>query len=219
MFLDHTATIQLSQGSSVWQEQVTSASDRAYVNVPQPVSPPTVSPSGPDPCLKTGISIIAFNSDGTMIATRDDSAPTAVWIWDLTRLTAAAVIIQHSPVRQLSWHPSSPSLLLIQSAQDDPVLYFWDVDKSAPHLLPTSSKKTSGKLDIRWLRTKSDRKSALLVGDAHNSSIVWPDGKDTLLYQQDEGEDGDDSTDSLYEALTGRSPSKTDGHTELLVSD
>lgn len=47
--------------------------------------------------------------------------------------------------------------------------------------------------------------------------IVWPDGKDQHLFEQDE--EGDESVDSLYEALTGRSPTKMMDPTELLVSD
>jgi hypothetical protein len=217
MFLDHTATIQLSQDSAVWQEQVPTVSNRSYTIVPQPVSPPTASLSGADQCLKTGISIIAFNSAGTMVATRDDSAPTTVWIWDLTKLSAAAVILQHAPVRQLSWHPSNPSILLIQTTQDEPVLYFWNADENAPSVLQVPFQKSSGRLDSRWLRTGPDGKPALLVGDAHNSVVVWPDGKDQHLFEQDE--EGDESIDSLYEALTGRSPTKMMDHTELLVSD
>jgi hypothetical protein len=120
-------------------------------------------------------------------------------------------------VRQLSWHPSNPSILLIQTAQDEPVLYFWNVEDNAPSVLQVPFQRSSGRLDARWLRTAPGRKLAVLVGDAHNSVIVWPDGKYQHLFEQDE--EGDESVDSLYEALTGRSPTKMMDPTELLVSD
>ncbi|OCL06078.1 WD40 repeat-like protein, partial [Glonium stellatum] len=128
VFLDHTPTIHLTSGS-VWQETVSASSTRTYTESPQPVSPPTTSTSSTsqasDPALKTGISLIAFSADGTLVATRNDAAPSAVWLWDLTQLAPRTVLLQHSAVKQLLWHPAIPDLLLVQCAHDDPALYLW----------------------------------------------------------------------------------------------
>jgi hypothetical protein len=217
MFLDHTATIQLAEDGIVWQEQVLTQSQRSYVRVSQPVSPPIASPSGSDKSLKTGISIVAFNSDGTLVATRDDSTPTTVWIWDMTRLAAAAAVIQHSPIRQLSWHPTNPSKLLILSGQEDPVVHTWDRDQQEPSVSWIGFKKTGGRIDQCWLRTKSERMPALLLSDSRGCVVAWPEGKGSVASFRD-GE-GDESFDSVYEALTGRSSTKYTDHTERLVSE
>jgi len=82
--------------------------------------------------------------------------------------------------------------------------------------MPLSLQKSSGRLDVRWLKTAPDKKPALIFGDAGSFLVAWPDGKDVILRFED---GSDDSDDSLFEILTGRSPTKTMDSTEVLVSD
>jgi WD40 repeat protein len=220
MVLDHTSMIQLTHGSLVWQEQVTGQSQRTYTTLQQPVAPPTASDSPSNHASKVGLSAIAFNANGTIVATRDDSAPTTVWLWDLTKLTATAVLIQHSPVRQLSWHPTNSSLLLIQCAHDEPTLYFYDTLNAVPFPLDIALQKASGKLEARWLHTPADKKSALVFGDMQNFVLAWPDGRDQILrFEQSEHEAGEEEDDSLFDILTGKTPVRELDRTEMLVSD
>jgi hypothetical protein len=221
IYLDHTATIQLSDDGQVWQEQVTAASKRSYQTIPQPYAPPTLSAPVQNGSAKSGISAISFNSSGTVVATKDDSTPTAVWLWNLSSLVANTVIIHHSPVRQLAWHPSRPELLLINCSLDETVLHLWNSNKMEPVVTTLPSKKPSGKPDIRWLGNSSTTETAIHVSDNQTTFVVWPDGKRASIRSTYHVEDGDDSLDdSVYEALVGQSAKKGKpiDSTELLVS-
>jgi hypothetical protein len=166
------------------------------------------------------MSIMSFNADGSMIATRDDSAPTTVWLWNLSKLAACAVLVQHSPVKQLSWHPTMASLLLIQCSHEEPTVYIYDAASSLPHTVQLPLQATSGRLDARWITTSADKKPALTFGDNGNFIVAWPDGKDVILRFDDDDDGDNESEDSLFEILTGRSPTKTKfDSTEVLVSD
>ncbi|KAF2431621.1 tricorn protease N-terminal domain-containing protein [Tothia fuscella] len=223
MVLDHTSSIQLSRGSMVWQEQVTGTSQRSYTTVQQPVAPPTAPDSPSNQATKTGLSLIAFNANGTVVATRDDSVPTTVWLWDLTKLTATAVLVQHSPVKQLSWHPTIASLLLIQCSHDEPTLYFYDTTNEVPYTLDVSFQKTAGRIEAQWLSTASNSNFALLLGDTQSFVLVWPEGRDQILKFENNEHGGAEAEaeeeDSLFDILTGKTPIKELDRTELLVSD
>jgi WD40 repeat protein len=218
MFLDHTVTIQLTEGHTVWEEQVSASSQRSYIAVSQPLTPPTASPATSDQTIKTGMSIMSFNSEGSRFATRDDTAPTTVWLWDLSKLAACAVLIQHSPVKHMSWHPTVSSLLLIQCSHDESIVYIYDTSKSAPYAIQLPLERSSGRLEAKWVHTSADKRPALTFGDCGNFLVVWPDGKDVIVRFEDDSHD--ESEDSLFEILTGRSPTKSKiDSTEVLVSD
>ncbi|KAK8245229.1 hypothetical protein HDK77DRAFT_247337 [Phyllosticta capitalensis] len=211
VFLDHTPLVQLA-GGDVWQEQVPATSKRDYTVAAQPISAPVVPAPASEPLSKVGISVVSFSGDGTLVATRDDSMPTCVWIWDLARLAARTVLIQHAPVKSLSWHPNIPNLLLVHCAQEDPVVYLWDAAESRPRIVRTPFKKSNGKMEAAWLAGSIQRKPALLFGDLHGFITLWPYGKDTILkFDRSDSRPGtpgsaNDSEDSLYNILTGRTP-------------
>ena len=224
VFLDHTAQICVPS-APVYTEQVDAMGARSYMLTPQPVTPPKAPTEKNETALmKQGISILAFNCDGTMCATRDDSTPTTVWIWDLRSLKPRTILIQHAPVKSLSWHPSSPSHLLIQNAQDCPAIYLYALPNLStslsarnsqvsepPSILDLSAKitKPAGSLppkwEARWLDTPADKKPALTFGHNQGYILVWPEGKDQILrFERDD--EGEQSDDSLYNILTGRTP-------------
>ena len=228
VFLDHTATICVPS-APVYTESVNAVGVRSYMLTPQPATPPKAQVEKNDTGLmKTGISILAFNIEGTMCATRDDSAPTTVWIWDLRSLKPKTIIIQHAPVKSLIWHPANPALLLIQSIQDAPTVYLYtmrtfseslswslrngEVASGPPAILDLREKikKPAGSLPPKyftaWLPTPADKKPALTFGHIQGYTIVWPEGKDQILRFENPDADGEDSDDSLYEILTGRKP-------------
>ncbi|KAL1598701.1 hypothetical protein SLS60_007841 [Paraconiothyrium brasiliense] len=223
VYLDHTTQIQVPS-ASVYAEQVDARGFRSFVLAQQPATPPKALVEKNDTGLmKQGISIMAFNKDGTICATRDDSTPTTVWIWDLCTLQPRTILILHSPFKALQWHPSYPSRLLIQSTHDSPTLYLYTADpffssKSSctnsaagpPTSLSLSDSfiKPAGSAPAnwtaRWLNTEADKKSAMVIGHQQGYVLVWPDGKDQVL--RFEGQEGDESDDSLYDILTGRTP-------------
>ncbi|KAF2266428.1 WD40 repeat-like protein [Lojkania enalia] len=216
VFLDHTAQIDIP-GTPVYTEQVDGWGIRSYSITQQPVIPPKAQSEKNDVAVKMGISIMAFNKEGTMCATRDDSTPSTVWIWDLRSLRPKAILIQYSPIKSLQWHPSNSSLLLIQTTHDSPIVYLYTTPPTsnssafAPGPLEILSlsdvvAKPAGSLpakwDIKWLPTTPDKKPVFLFGHAQAYVLVWPAGKDQILRFDNEG----DSDDSLYDILTGKTP-------------
>jgi hypothetical protein len=232
VFLDHTAQICVSS-ATVYTEQVDATGMRSYAVTQQPATPPKATVEKSETGLmKHGISVMAFNRDGTFCATRDDSTPTTVWIWDLRSLRPAMILIQHSPVKSLQWHPTDPSYLLIQTTHDAPTLYLYSTPSlsssisnpnsnsyssnsnaypAPPFILSLSSNitKSAGTLPTKWttnwLITAPDKRPVFSIGHQQGYVLVWPEGKDQILrFEREEG--GDESDDSLYDILTGRTP-------------
>lgn len=224
LYLDHTAQICVTS-ASVYTEQVEARGFRSFTLTPQPATPPKAPVDKIDTGLSTkqGISIMAFNKDGTLCATRDDSTPTTVWIWDLRSLQPKTVFIFHSPVRTLQWHPTYPSHLLIQTTHDSPTIYLYtthafststasssSLTSSPPLILSLPDKITrpagsaSAKWTASWLNCEPDKKPTFTLSHQQGYVLVWPEGKDQIL--RFEGQEGDESDDSLYDILTGRTP-------------
>ncbi|KAJ4360261.1 uncharacterized protein N0V89_000821 [Didymosphaeria variabile] len=223
VYLDHTTQISIPS-ASVYVEQVDARGFRSFEFAQQPATPPKAPAEKNDTGLmKQGIGIMALNKDGTICATRDDSTPTTVWIWDLCSLQPRTIIILHSPIKALQWHPSYPSHLLIQSTHDSPTLYLYTANPSSSSTSPTTNSATGppsilslsdsftkpagsapAKWTAGWLNTAADKKPTMVVGHQQGYIFVWPEGKDQVL--RFEGQEGDESDDSLYDILTGRTP-------------
>jgi hypothetical protein len=130
------------------------------------------------------------------------------------------ILLQYAPVKSLQWHPSSSSLLLIQANHDAATLYLCCIPQPAassetstpgPPEIRNLSKSiskpanaTQVKWEGRWLSTTEDRKPAFLFGHQQGYILVWPEGRDRIL--RFENDDGEQSDDSLYDILTGRTP-------------
>jgi len=239
MYLDHTTPVHLpsSTTSQIWHEELSGPSNRNYVSVTQPFSPPTNNTTTTSDMLKeTGTSLLSFSPSGAYLATRYDPTPTTAWIWSLQSAGIAAILVHHAPIKHLAWHPTQPSMLLLQCAHDDPVLYLWEGPTIAPSVLPIAPLSRALKAPAQWLASRAGAapaaphgKPAILFGDARTAVVAWPQGRDGEDDELPAGggarddEDGDESLDSVFEALTGvgRSPFKAgvDGDTEILVSD
>lgn len=224
VFLDHTAVIDVPS-APVYSEQVDGQANRSYTITPQPVTPPRAPLEKNETSLmKQGISLLAFNSEGTLCATRDDSTPSTVWIWDLRSLRPRMILIQYAPVKTLQWHHDNPALLLIQTTHDAPTLYLYQASNLSastsastsasappPAILDLSSHiaKLPSALPTRWttswLRTPADKRPAFTLAHQTGYTYTWPFGKDMIL-RFDTPDGSEASDDSLYDILTGRKP-------------
>jgi len=176
MFFDHTSVIKLPH-ISVWQEQVSASKARSYIVTTQPMCPPTIASLPTDVNQKTGISVIAFNADGTLITTRNDSMPTTVWIWSLKLLSPYAVLVQHSAVRSVQWHPTCPDLLMFQCVHEERLVYLWSSRWEQPRIVGMPSEKLAGRQEARWIRTSSDQRPTMMFGDAQNYVVGFVRGE------------------------------------------
>ncbi len=153
--------------AGVWEEQVNSLKQRSYVAAPQPASPPTSISLSKTNNPTHGVSVIAFNSDGTLLATRNDFIPTTVWIWSLSTGTAIDVLIHHSPVKHITWHPSQSDLLLIHCAIPEPAVHLWKTTWHVPRILMLPLPRTGGRLEASWLKSSSADTFSLMISSAH----------------------------------------------------
>ena len=145
--LHHTPTINISS-VPIWQEQIDSSRERSYTLASQFAYPPT---SSDETGKLAGISHLAFNLDGTSLASRSDSNPSTVWIWNLHSLTLMTALIHHHLVKSLQWHPTQPDLLLIHCSTEDPVIHLIGSDWLAPHILKIPLDKPGGKTEAAWI--------------------------------------------------------------------
>jgi WD40 repeat protein len=162
---------------------------------------------------------MSFDKASSILATRDDSTPTTVWLWDLVKLTPLAVMIQHSPVRQLSWRLQDPELLLIKCSQDDSTAYVWDTRTMTPEAIAVPFPKTTGRIDYRWITGSPGRGAQMLVNDKQGFATfrLLDTASQTENCEQND-DDVDASMDSVYEALVGRSASRGHDEVDLLES-
>jgi WD40 repeat protein len=229
VYLDHTEVIHVPS-APVYMEHVDGKGMRRFEITQQPVTPPKAAlEKNETGLMKQGIGLLAFNNEGTMCATRDDSTPCTVWIWDLRILRPRAILVMHSLVKHLLWHPTDPSRLLIQTNLDEPTIYLYTTtsqhsptsssssansrsttQQQRPLILSLTSQITkpapaSGppKYTTTWLSTPMDKKPALLLTHQQSYLVVWPQGKDQILRFEHEDQD-EESDDSLFEILTGK---------------
>ncbi|EAT90131.2 hypothetical protein SNOG_01919 [Parastagonospora nodorum SN15] len=75
VFLDHTPVIHVPD-APVYTEHIDGQGNRSYMPTPQPATPPKPPLEKNESALmKQGISLLMFNADATLCATRDDASP------------------------------------------------------------------------------------------------------------------------------------------------
>ncbi|MBN3317953.1 WRP73 protein, partial [Atractosteus spatula] len=94
----------LSMGNSLFSTQ------SKYEICPLPVQIPVVKPDPDRANPKIGIACMAFSSDNRYLATKNDSMPNNVWIWDMQKLRLFVVLQQVAAVRGFQWDPRRPRL-------------------------------------------------------------------------------------------------------------
>lgn len=60
----------------------------------------------------TGVKNVEWSFDSAFIATKVESMPNAVWIWDITTLLLTTVLIQLNPVLSFKFAPESQKLII-----------------------------------------------------------------------------------------------------------
>lgn len=205
-------TLSSEQQAPIWQEVVLASSERSYIAAPQPVSPPlskTKSSAGPN---ELGVAEARFSCDGTYLATRDERMLNTVWIWNMATLATHAVVIQHSNVRRLHWHPTRPDTLMLECGEG--IVYLYQASSTqAPLPLSTSTPASAA---LSWLDTCTNSKPAILVTSKSSFRIIYPEGQpessdfdDEQAHSHagaDETFDEGASEDSLFDVLSGRTP-------------
>ena len=153
---------------AVWEEQIHNSQSRSYVRVTWPSSLPSQSSLLGRNESVTGISLMDFNIDGTLLASRSDSTPSTLWIWSMTSQTPIAVLIHHAAIRSIHWHPTTADLLLIHCALENPVVHLWKSTWEMPVIREIYLDTIGGRMDTSWLFSKAHEQFAVMIGNASN---------------------------------------------------
>jgi WD40 repeat protein len=84
---------------------------------------------------------VAWSHDGSFMATRCDSMPSAVWVWETGRLELACLLLQTRAVRAFAWCPTQNRLVLCTG---DSKLYLWSPDGASCVHVPLPGFRASG---------------------------------------------------------------------------
>ena len=84
---------------------------------------------------------MAWSHDGAFIATRCDSMPHAVWVWETGSLQLCSLLVQARPVRAAAWCPTSARLVVCTG---DAKLYLWTPDGASCVHIPLPGFRASG---------------------------------------------------------------------------
>ena len=89
------------------------------------------------------------------------------------------VLIHHSPVKQIVWHPSQSDLLLIHCAITDPAIHLWKTTWHAPRIVVLPLRQIGGRLEASWLKSSTDEPFNVMIGSAHQytTSRISSDGE------------------------------------------
>jgi WD40 repeat protein len=213
--IEHNTTIDqtdlpVNSRAPVWQENVSATNERSYTYEAQPVSPPLSRIKvGPDPA-EHGVAESCFSCDGRYLATRDGRMLNTVWIWNMTTLLPHAVLIQHTNVRRVTWHPTQSDTLMIDCAEA--IAHLFDAASGeAPQAHHTQATPNAR---LSWVPTASHEPVIILVTQRTKFDLFFPGGKPdfgggTPLVRKlavNAGFDEGVSEDSLFDVLSGRKP-------------
>lgn len=117
----------------------------------------------------TGVSILEWSYDSVYLATKCETMPTAVWIWDTTTLSLHTVLIHQNNVKSLKFAPHSLQLLIGTGQQR---VHMWTPHGSCIVALPDSKDQTSGVnvYKIQW----NPRGTNILLSDKHQGILGFP---------------------------------------------
>nr|POF23923.1 putative wd repeat-containing protein c32h8.09 [Quercus suber] len=227
--IEHNATINQGDFSTgaqttIWEEVLSASGDRTYRLAHQPYSPPLSSSAKSTESPAKGVVDCLFSFDGLYLTTRDERMLNTVWIWDLNVLAAHAVIVQHSNVQHLQWHPSRTSAMLIDCGEGFGYLY--DISSKAPPEVVSVPLMASP--NLQWIQTKKDELPAILATTRTAFRVLYPEGAKVspgysmastsmsraavgARSEQEDYEEGH-SEDSLFDVLSGRKPQHDDEH-------
>lgn len=187
--IEHSTLIQQNEEVKIWQECVSASTDRSYKVLSMPVSPPLSRTKQTVEPRELGVAEAVFSCDSCYLATRDETMLSTVWIWNVQQSQPHLVIIQHSNVRKLHWHPNMAALLLIDCGEN--ILYTLDIASGCPP--ESTSVKAIGNVNFSFLDVKEQ--------------TVLATTKDSFCLLRAESHMFDaavEQEDSLFEILSGR---------------
>ncbi|GBG89539.1 hypothetical protein CBR_g49329 [Chara braunii] len=139
--LDADSPEELGEGAVNCRDMIVRA---RYQVCEVPVNVPCQKPLPDKPNPKQGPGLLAWSADSRFVCTRNDNMPTAMWIWDVSRLELAAVLLQKEPIRAAAWDPLHPRLILCTGNSR---LYMWSPEGTSCVHIPLPKFTAT---NLRW---------------------------------------------------------------------
>lgn len=205
----YSGLLKLPLTAQIWNEQILPSPNggfiREFVRAKQPTSPPTATVV-PTAESKTGTNVMAFDISGTLLVTKIEEMPSAVWIWDVGSRSLRALLIMHAPIARVVFHPSVNELLMIrcEGEENKGLVQLWDPSWDAPRIVNFGMRlpegRIIGKSNIRWLNVASvfpsiffsDSQDCILISLSKpddTEKVPWHDSEEggADIYGQTEG--------------------------------
>uniref|UniRef100_A0A061SMQ9 Wd repeat-containing protein wrap73-like n=1 Tax=Tetraselmis sp. GSL018 TaxID=582737 RepID=A0A061SMQ9_9CHLO len=115
-----------------------------YAVAELPASVRTEKPPLDKPNPKLGVGTMKWSHDGKFIATRNDSMPGALWIWDCGELALAAVLLQDEDVVAFAWDAEGHRLAVCTGCTR---VYLWSPEGASCIHVPLPSFRAS---NVAW---------------------------------------------------------------------
>ncbi|KAI4091227.1 MAG: hypothetical protein LQ344_004220 [Seirophora lacunosa] len=155
---------------TVWQEELGPSRARDYAKAKQPAVSPSHETFRSAKDSGSGIGLMEFNHDGSLIASKCNDTPSTLRIYSPRNGQPLAALIHHAPIRSIQWHEKLADLLLIQCAIRDPIIYVWKASWSSPKIFSLSMKPPFGQLRASWLA--SDHEGIrYMLGNSEQSAV------------------------------------------------
>lgn len=125
--------------------------------------------------------MLFFDKSGTLLATRIETMPTVLWIWDVSMRSLRSVLLLHASILKVTWHPEIDQLLLIRcdGEASRSLVHLWDPAWTAPRVVDFATQmiggKVLGKTMARWLNVQS-QSPAIYFSDVQDFVLAsWAD--------------------------------------------
>ena len=107
---------------------------------------------------KLGVHFLSWSPDGKYIASRTESMPTSLWIWDASRRRLHSILLFKNPVSSVAWCPCT---LLLTVVTNSNMLYIWRPDGICWLQVPEDN------FDIKVLKWNSNGNALMLANTEH----------------------------------------------------
>ncbi|KAL8827050.1 MAG: hypothetical protein Q9170_007167 [Blastenia crenularia] len=186
----HSFTIDNPKGT-VWQEELGVSRSRGYTEAKRPAESPSLDSFPNAKGISSGISIMEFNLDGTLLASRDSATPSTLCIYAPKSGQLLTTLIHHAPIKSIQWHPKLADLLFMQCVISGPTVYVWRASWNTPKIFSLSMKAPFGQTRSWWLSSTSDS-IKFMIGNTEQYVIgqFTQCGEDTSLQLLGESLDG-----------------------------
>lgn len=144
--------VHLSHSSSTGNGSITNSKNQTA----------TRSDDGP-PIFKSGVHELQWSFDSRFLATRSESEPHVVRLWDVSRLELCALLVQKGNVRSMAWDPTQ-SRLAVCTGTDK--VYLWTPDGASCIRIPLPGITITR---VAW----HPQGSAMIMSDKHSMTCGY----------------------------------------------